>query len=330
MKATSIRKFLIFSAMAGCVMIPGQMGTVEASDMVFPNTGEYLFVRSAPEVSSDWVGKLHKDQVATVVDTQGSWSHIQSGDVDGYVPTEFLFTGSEADAYAETVVQRQATILADVLNVRDGQGTQASILTQILWGEQYEITGDPVNGWYPLQVGEIAGWVCGDYIEEETIYAYAEPKQTPEATTEQAVSEQQSQEIEAVAEENVSAEVVPVTADTSQASAGQAVIDYASQFLGNPYVWGGTSLTEGCDCSGYVQSVYANFGVALPRTTWDMETVGYEVSYEEAQPGDLFLYEGHIGLYMGDGTIINAIDEANGIGITNANYTTIKTIRRVL
>lgn len=330
MKATSIRKFLIFSAMAGCVMIPGQMGTVEASDMVFPNTGEYLFVRSAPEVSSDWVGKLHKDQVATVVDTQGSWSHIQSGDVDGYVPTEFLFTGSEADAYAETVVQRQATILADVLNVRDGQGTQASILTQILWGEQYEITGDPVNGWYPLQVGEIAGWVCGDYIEEETIYAYAEPKQTPEATTEQAVSEQQSQETEAVAEETVSAEVVPVTADTSQASAGQAVIDYASQFLGNPYVWGGTSLTEGCDCSGYVQSVYANFGVALPRTTWDMENVGYEVSYEEAQPGDLFLYEGHIGLYMGDGTIINAIDEANGIGITNANYTTIKTIRRVL
>lgn len=330
MKATSIRKFLIFSAMAGCIMIPGQMGTVEASDMAFPNTGEYLFVRSAPEAGSEWVGKLHKNQVATVVDTQGSWSYIQSGEVEGYVPTEFLFTGSEADAYAETVVQKQATILADVLNVRDGQGTQAGILTQILWGEQYEITGNPVNGWYPLQVGEIAGWVCGDYIEEETIYSYAEPKQMQEETTDQAASQQTSQETELVAEETVSAEVVQVTADTSQVSAGQAVIDYASQFLGNPYVWGGTSLTEGCDCSGYVQSVYANFGVALPRTTWDMEYVGYEVSYEEAQPGDLFLYEGHIGLYMGDGTIINAIDEANGIGITNANYTTIKTIRRVL
>ena len=116
----------------------------------------------------------------------------------------------------------------------------------------------------------------------------------------------------------------------NQAASGQAVIDYACQFIGNPYVWGGTSLTEGADCSGFVQSVYAHFGISLPRTTWDMENVGVAVSYEQALPGDIVLYDGHVGLYMGDGTIVNAMNEADGIGICSATYTNIITIRRVL
>ena len=111
---------------------------------------------------------------------------------------------------------------------------------------------------------------------------------------------------------------------------GQAVIDYACQFIGNPYVWGGTSLTNGADCSGFVQSVYAHFGVSLPRTTYDMVNSGYAVSYEEALPGDLILYDGHVGLYMGDGTIVNAMNEADGIGICSATYTDIIAVRRVL
>ena len=111
---------------------------------------------------------------------------------------------------------------------------------------------------------------------------------------------------------------------------GQAVIDYACQFIGNPYVWGGTSLTDGADCSGFVQSVYAHFGVSLPRTTYEMVNSGYAVSYEEALPGDLILYDGHVGLYMGDGTIVNAMNEADGIGICSATYTNIIAVRRVL
>ena len=111
---------------------------------------------------------------------------------------------------------------------------------------------------------------------------------------------------------------------------GQAVIDFAVQFIGNPYVWGGTSLTNGADCSGFVQSVYAHFGIQLPRTTWDMESVGIPVSYEEALPGDIVLYDGHVGLYMGDGNIVNAMNEEQGIGICSATYANIITIRRVL
>ena len=126
------------------------------------------------------------------------------------------------------------------------------------------------------------------------------------------------------------AEAQEAAALQPQGYSGQAVIDFACQFIGNPYVWGGTSLTNGADCSGFVQSVYANFGISLPRTTWDMENVGYAVSFDQALPGDLVLYDGHVGLYMGDGNIVNAMNEAQGIGICNANYAPIITIRRVL
>lgn len=110
---------------------------------------------------------------------------------------------------------------------------------------------------------------------------------------------------------------------------GQSVVDYAKQFLGNPYVWGGTSLTRGTDCSGFVKSVYANFGISMPRTSYYMRSVGQAVSYSEMMPGDVVCYSGHVGIYAGNGQIINAIDEAHGIGMSSVNYAKIITIRRM-
>ncbi len=115
-----------------------------------------------------------------------------------------------------------------------------------------------------------------------------------------------------------------------QAGSGQAVVDYACQFIGNPYVWGGTSLTNGADCSGFVQSVYKHFGISLPRTSGEMRGAGRGVSYSEAIPGDIVCYDGHVGIYMGDGQIVNAINSSRGIGILSATYTSILTVRRVL
>ena len=113
-------------------------------------------------------------------------------------------------------------------------------------------------------------------------------------------------------------------------SNGQAIVDYACQFIGNPYVWGGTSLTDGADCSGFVQSVFAHFGISLPRTTYDQINAGVEVSYDQAMPGDLICYDGHIGIYIGNGQIVNAQNPEQGIGISPATYTTILSVRRIV
>lgn len=111
---------------------------------------------------------------------------------------------------------------------------------------------------------------------------------------------------------------------------GGAVVSYACQFVGNPYVWGGTSLTQGADCSGFVMSVFAHFGISLPHSSAALQGCGKEVSYANAQPGDLICYSGHVGIYMGGGMIVHAQSAAVGITTSSAAYRTIVTVRRVL
>ena len=118
---------------------------------------------------------------------------------------------------------------------------------------------------------------------------------------------------------------------SSGSGSGSSVVNYATQFVGNPYVWGGTSLTSGADCSGFVQSVYANFGVSLPRTYYEQQNAGTEVSYADAQPGDLICYGGHVAIYMGNGQIVHASNAKDGIKISNnAAYRTITSVRRLV
>ena len=118
---------------------------------------------------------------------------------------------------------------------------------------------------------------------------------------------------------------------SSSSGSGSSVVSYATQFVGNPYVWGGTSLTSGADCSGFVQSVYANFGVSLPRTSYEQQNAGYEVSYADAQPGDLICYGGHVAIYMGNGQIVHASNARDGIKVSdNAAYRTITSVRRLV
>lgn len=121
------------------------------------------------------------------------------------------------------------------------------------------------------------------------------------------------------------------SSSSSGSGSGSSVVNYATQFVGNPYVWGGTSLTGGADCSGFVQSVYANFGVSLPRTSYEQQNAGTEVSYADAQPGDLICYGGHVAIYMGNGQIVHASNAKDGIKISNnAAYRTITSVRRLV
>ena len=121
------------------------------------------------------------------------------------------------------------------------------------------------------------------------------------------------------------------SSDAYYSGNGQAVADYACQFVGNPYVWGGTSLTNGADCSGFIMSVYAHFGVSLPHSSASMRSCGTEVSYSEAMPGDIICYSGHVAIYLGGGSIVHASNERDGIKISgNAAYRTILSVRRVI
>ena len=207
-------------------LVPTQKG--EYLDMAFANVQSFLYIRSEPTTESEWVGKLYPDYAAKIIGPVGEWTKVQSGNVTGYVYSEYITVGNEAQKKAEEAAKQQ-----------EEQQTQA-------------------------------------------------------------------------------------------AQTGQAIVDYACQFIGNPYVWGGTSLTNGADCSGFVQSVFAHFGISLPRTTWDMENVGTAVSYDQAVAGDIILYDGHVGIYMGNGQIVNAINSAKGIGILPATYTNIVTVRRLV
>lgn len=111
---------------------------------------------------------------------------------------------------------------------------------------------------------------------------------------------------------------------------GSDVVDYACQFVGNPYVYGGTSLTKGCDCSYFVKACYGNFGISLPRTSYQQRSVGQAVSYSNAKAGDIICYAGHVAIYMGDGKIVHAANAKQGICYGTATYRTIITVRRVL
>lgn len=143
-------------------------------------------------------------------------------------------------------------------------------------------------------------------------------------------TEEEAARLQAEEEARIAAEQARIAAEKEASrQKGLDIVAYAKRFIGNPYVYGGTSLTRGTDCSGFVMGVYKHFGVSLPRTSYSMRRVGRAVSYSDIQPGDIVCYSGHVGIYAGNGKIVNAIDEQRGINMSNATYRKIITIRRI-
>lgn len=307
----------------------------EYDDIAVAQVDNYVNVRSTPSEDGEVVGKLYNNSAATVLATEGDWYQIHSGNVEGYIKAEFLVVGN-ADL-AKAVGTRVAKVNTQTLNVRVDASTDSGILGQVPDGEELTVV-DEIDGWTKVSIEEGDGWVANEFVETSTHYTTAESKEEEEARLKKEEEERKAAEEAARKASEKSSQKSNSSSSNSGSSRsynppsggnGQAVADYACQFIGNPYVYGGTSLTNGADCSGFVMSVYAQFGIGLPHSSSGMRSVGYEVSQDAMQPGDIVCYSGHVGIYVGGGTIVNASTEATGIKYTNAYYRGIITVRRI-
>ena len=267
------------------------------------NVEETLNVRETPSADSSMVGKMPKNAAGEILETLDGWYKIQSGDVTGYVSADYLITGEEAAARAEEVKQTIATVKTPTLNVREEPNTECSILALMPQGEELNVLED-LSGWVKVDLDNTNGFISKDYVDISV--------QLPKAMT--------------MTEVRYGNGVSDVRVD---------LISYATQFVGNPYVWGGTSLTNGADCSGFTLSIFAKYGVYLPHSSKAQANCGTRISASEAKPGDLFFYGSgssisHVAIYIGNGQILHASSKKTGIKISNAFYRSPICVTRVL
>lgn len=360
--------------------------TTEAPVSEFADVGisiadNYVNIRKKPDTESKILGKLYKGAAATILETEGDWVKIKSGKVTGYIKSEYLAIGFDAEELVDKYGTKIAKVNTTTLKVRESKGTDAIVLTLIPLDEEYEVV-KVSDGWVKIMVDETTkGWVSADYVDIRVEFEHAisieeeEEKLRREKEAEEALKKQQEAEAKKKAEaeakknnsnKNNSSSSNKNNSSSSNknnsssgnknnsssssgnkdnsssssnpsydASTGSAIASFAQKFVGNPYVYGGTSLTNGADCSGFVQSVYSNFGISLPRTSRSQAGAGSSVSVSNVKPGDLIFYASngtvnHVAIYIGDGKVCHASSPRTGIKISNMYYRTPYCARRVV
>lgn len=315
------------------------------SNLVIAKVSNYVNVRSLPSEEGEVVGKLYDKSVGTFVEEKDGWYKITSGNCTGFVKAEYCVTGADANSLAKEVGTTYAVVNTTTLKVRQEASTESSVLGLVPMAEEL-IVVEELDGWVKIAIEEGDGYVSKDYVDLRTDFVHAESKEEEEARLEKERKEAEkalaaaeaAQARRAAAEAKQSsnnqakAEAAVAIAQASNGSnMGKAVVDYACQFVGNPYVYGGTSLTNGTDCSGFVMSVYQNFGVSLPHSSSAQRSKGYDVGgLENAQPGDIVCYSGHVAIYVGNGKIVHASTSRTGIIISdNVNYRKVLSVRRI-
>lgn len=299
--------------------------------VIFKKSG-YMNVRSTPENKGDdnVIGKLTSKAAGDIIETLDGWYKIKSGTVTGYIAAdpELIATGQEAKDLAMQNATQMAIITTDVLNVRVEPNTDSKIWTQIVKDERYPVV-DQQDGWVQIDLGSVDtedGSQDGDekaYISTrdnnvEVRYALNEAiKFTPAKDSSSGASSDGS-------------------GSSPKQSRRSQLVNYALQFVGNRYVWGGTSLTNGVDCSGFTMRVMEKFGVSLPHYSGSQAQMGKKVTSATMKPGDLIFYAGsngkvnHVAIYIGNGRIVHAASRRSGIKTSTWNYRTPVAIRSML
>ncbi len=273
------------------------------SNLGVANVDNYLNIRDKASEEGSLCGKLPKNAGCEILEESDGWYKIKSGSVTGYVKSEYLLTGDDAWNKADEIKTMTATVDTETLYVREAMNTDCKIVALVSGDESLEVL-EQQDGWAKVQVDSDQGYISLDYAT----VGYSLPK--AESVTE-------------------------LKESNSLSGTRVSIVEYAKQFLGNPYVWGGTSLTKGADCSGFTMSIYSHYGVSLPHSSSAQSQMGTRVSADEVKPGDLLFYGSgnhvnHVAMYIGGGKVIHASTERTGIKISNAFYRTPITIRRFL
>ncbi|MDF2539017.1 MAG: hypothetical protein K0S76_2038 [Herbinix sp.] len=334
----------------------------------------YVNIRSGPSTDHEVVGKLYRGCFTEILEyLDGDWVKIKSGDVTGYIAANYLAIGSEAETMVDKYADKYATVTTPTLKVRREQSTESKILELIPEGETYVVVKE-YDEWVEILYGtdddtgkDLTGFVHKDYVSLDVEFKYAisieeenrikREQEEAQKKAEEAEEERRRQLAEEKArkaeEERRAAEEAARNEEkeeeqeekpsNSSGSSGNVsslqkeIIAYALKFVGNPYVWGGTSLTNGADCSGFVQSIYEDFGYTIPRVSRDQaKYAGRKVDISDRQPGDLIFFTdssgtvNHVAMYIGNDKIVHAANSRQGIIVSKYNYRAIYRIRRIV
>lgn len=304
--------------------------------LVIARVNDYVNVRDLPSEEGNIVGKLYNKSVGNFIEEENGWYKIKSGSVEGYVKGEYCVTGDEAVDYAKEVGTRIATVTTTTLKVREQPGLEETVLGLVPIEDELIVT-EELDGWVKVNIEEGDGYVSNEYVTLSTEFVKAESIEEERARLEK--EEAARRAAQEAANKKMASNKASSSSQTTDGgktyqnptgSSGSDVVKFAMQFVGNPYVYGGTSLTNGADCSGFVMSVYNNFGVSLPHSSAADRNVGAAVNgIENAQLGDIVCYSGHVGIYAGNGQLVHASTSKTGIIVSSATYRPILSIRRI-